>query len=810
VATYRLQLHQDFGFLDAADIVPYLADLGISHLYLSPIQQAVTGSTHGYDQCDPTRLSDDLGGDTGFRALVSAARAHRLGIILDIVPNHMATSAENPWWWELMSAGRDGRAGTYFDVDWLAPDPDLDHRVMLPVLGAPLEEVLDRGELRIDEGPSGPELRYFEQRFPLDRDPRGIPLADLVDSQPYALTHWREALQRLNYRRFFDINSLAALRQEDPAVFVTVHALPLSLVERGDVQGLRVDHVDGLRDPHAYLDRLGPRAAGTWLLVEKILEPGERLPRDWPVAGTTGYDFIQRLQGVFIDPRAEPGLTAFYADFTGESAPYEDVVRRSKAQVADELFTPDVSRLERILAELCAGAGVVATHAERMAAIRAAAVAMPVYRTYVRPGVPAGEDDRARIDTAIAGARSAAPELPPGLLGLLASALKVETGRPLEQEFALRFQQLSGPLMAKGVEDTAFYRYLRLVCLNEVGGDPGTFSVSPGAFHSANARTLADHPLTMVASSTHDTKRSEDVRARLALLTQAPAEWEAAVRRWAALNAPHRRDSVPDRNTEYLLYQTLVGAWPLTQERAVEYILKAVREAKQRTSWIDPDQAYETGVAEFVRRALGNEVFQHDLAAFVAPLLEPGFIQSLAQCLVKLTAPGVPDIYQGTEAWDLSLVDPDNRRPVDYDLRRSLLKASQGAGKPGAGGFDPGSERWHDGLAKVHVTAAALRARRSSAAAFGPGSTYTALNATGPAADHVLAFARGTRDDPMMVITVVPRLVLGRDLDWARTTLDLGAGEWIDRLWGAPAVVGPSAPLAAMFGRHTLALLERA
>ena len=810
VATYRLQLHQGFTFRDAAAIVPYLADLGISHLYLSPVQQAVTGSTHGYDQCDPTRLSDDLGGEAGFRALVAATRDHRLGIILDIVPNHMATSPENPWWWELLRSGRDGRAGTYFDVDWEAPDPDLHNRVMVPVLGAPLEQVLERGELSREDGPSGPELRYFEQRFPLHREPGEVDLAGLLDAQPYALAHWREAFTRLNYRRFFDINSLVALREEDPAVFVTVHALPLSLLERGDIQGLRVDHVDGLRDPHAYLEMLRRRAPGAWLLVEKILEPGERLPLEWRVAGTTGYDFIHRLQGVFIDPGAESALTAFYADFTGETASYVEVVAQAKAEVAEELFSADIARLERILAELCTDAGVAASPAARVAAIRAAAVAMPVYRTYLRPGSPPSAEDRARIDSAMAAVRRAEPALHPDLAGLLESALLVKKDGPLEWEFALRFQQLSGPLMAKGVEDTAFYRYLRLACLNEVGGDPGAFSVSPGAFHAANLEALVDHPTAMLASSTHDTKRSEDVRARIALLSQEPAAWTAAVRRWAALNEPHWGGAVPDRNVEYLLYQTLVGAWPLPEERALEYLTKAAREAKRQTSWIAPDEAYEASLADFIRGVLNSAKFQAELADFARPLVEPGFIQSLAQSLVKMTSPGVPDIYQGTEAWDLSLVDPDNRRAVDYDLRRSLLASSRGAARPGTPGIDAGGERWEDGLAKVHVVAAALRTRRASAEAFGEGSTYTPLTADGPGSDNVLAFARGTREDPMMVVTVVPRLVLRGGPDWAATKLDLGPGEWRDRLWGGPDVPGPAVSLATIFARHTLALLERA
>jgi (1->4)-alpha-D-glucan 1-alpha-D-glucosylmutase len=810
VATYRLQLHRDFTFFDAADLAPYLADLGVSHLYLSPVTQAVPGSRHGYDQCDPTRLSDDLGGDAGFRRLASSARAHGLGILLDIVPNHMAASGANPWWWELLRSGRHGRAGAYFDIDWEPGDGDLDGRVMVPVLGAPLEEVLGRGELGLDRQGPQPVVTYFDQRFPLDDAAQDGPLPELLATQNYLLAHWREALRRLNYRRFFDINSLVALREEDPAVFVTVHELALGLVARGDVQGLRVDHVDGLSDPLGYLVNLRRQCPGTWIVVEKILGPGELLPGDWPVAGTTGYDFIQRLQGVFVDPASEAAMTAAYAEFTGHDETFEAVARQAKGEAADALFRPDLARLERLLEKLCAGEGVASTAAQRARVLRAVAVAMPVYRAYGRPGHRLDGAEKARVEGAVASSRDAADGADRGVLDLLARALLGELQAPPATELATRFQQLSGPLMAKGLEDTAFYRYNRLVCLNEVGGDPGCWAVSPAEFHAANATAAADHPTGMLASSTHDTKRSEDVRARLALLSQVPEEWAAAVRRWSAHNDRHRAGDRLDRDIEYLLYQALVGAWPLSTERALEYLGKAAREAKWHTSWIDPDPAYEYALEDFVTRVTADEAFLADVAAFVEPLVEPGFIESLAQVLLKLTSPGVPDIYQGAEAWDLSLVDPDNRRPVDYALRRELLSLQQRGTTAAGAALDPGSARWEEGLAKVHVTARALATRASIPAAFGPGSSYTPLPASGPGADHVLAFARGTETDPLMVVTVVPRLTLGREVDWAATSLSLDDGPWCDNLWGGDDLAGPVVGLDRLFRHHTLALLERA
>lgn len=806
VATYRLQLHAGFAFGDAAAVLPYLAELGVSHLYLSPILQAVPGSTHGYDQCDPTRISAELGGETGFRHLAAVARAHGMGIVLDIVPNHMATSETNPWWWEILRSGREGQSGVYFDVDWEAPFAGARGRVAVPVLGKPASEVLRDGGITLVDHDGQPALAYrgthFPVAYPATMAPGETVTQGLLDGQHYELVSWREAPERLNYRRFFDIDSLAALRQEEPAVFVSSHALPLQLVQQGDVQGLRVDHVDGLRDPRAYLETLRQRAPNAWLLVEKILAAGERLAPDWPVDGTTGYDFMSRLSGVFVEPSAKDALTAFYVQFTGEEADYAKVVRRAKLEAARRLFAPDVMRLGRLLETVCGEVGVETSAEERAEVIRLVASELGVYRTYSTAGSDATPEARARVEAAVLGAGESTPGVPRSLLGLVGEVLNMEHASFAATEFAVRFQQFSGPLMAKGVEDTAFYRYNRLVCLNEVGGNPGEFGVAVKDFHEANLEALERHPTAMLASSTHDTKRSEDVRARLSLLTLLPQEWIAAVKRWSATNEPHRRDGLPDRNAEYLLYQTLVGAWPLTVERVHAYMEKAAREARQHTSWVDPNDRYEAALREFIQAVMADVEFRADLAAFVEPLVAPGRAVSLGQSLLKLTAPGVPDTYQGTELWDLSLVDPDNRRPVDYDLRRELLR-HQGIDE------DHFRSRWDEGLAKMRVTARALTVRRSSPQAFGTHSTYTPLYAEGPASRNLVAYARGTSEDPFAVVVLVPRLVLGDAHAWSGTRLKLSQGSWDEVLWGRPPVAGPWLEVGEVFQRYPLALLER-
>jgi (1->4)-alpha-D-glucan 1-alpha-D-glucosylmutase len=599
-------------------------------------------------------------------------------------------------------------------------------------------------------------------------------LDDLLERQNYRLTYWRAAERELDYRRFFDINTLAGVRSEDEPVFLDTHALILQWLAEGVLDGVRIDHVDGLRDPETYLRRLRIRAPEAWIVVEKILEPGEELPASWPVAGTTGYDFLNLAGGLFVDPTAEERLTACYADLTGQRAAYHELVYEKKLLVLRETLGSDVNRLTALWLAICQRYWRYRdyTRHELQAVLRETIAAFPIYRTYVaEKGLVLREEDIRAIQQATDAARQRQPDLAPDLFAFLGDLLALRVRGDLESELVMRFQQLTGPAMAKGAEDTAFYCFNRLVALNEVGGDPGRFGVSVAAFHAACAATQAHWPQAMLASSTHDTKRSEDVRARISLLSEIPDRWCDTVRRWSAHNARHRRDGLPNRNDEYLFYQTLVGTWPIAVERAAAYMEKAAREAKQHTSWTDPQPAYEAALQAFVQETLADPAFTADLADFVGTLAAPGWRTALAQTLLKLTAPGVPDIYQGTELWDLSLVDPDNRRPVDYDLRRRLLGELADASPEAIWA------RHDEGLPKLWVIRQALALRGRRPELFGPEGTYRPLAAQGAKADHIVAFVRGAA-----AVTVVPRLVLGLGDDWADTTLALPAARWRNAL----------------------------
>jgi (1->4)-alpha-D-glucan 1-alpha-D-glucosylmutase len=715
-STYRLQVHGGFTLRDAEAVVGYLRRLGVGDAYLSPILASTEGSTHGYDVVAHDRVDDEAGGREALDELAETLRANGLGLVLDIVPNHVSVAApedRNAWWWDVLKYGQDSRWAKAFDVEWSLHDG----RVVLPVLGAPLAECLD--EITRD----GDVLRYHDHVWPIAPGTGDGSVADVIARQHYLPELWRNGP---NYRRFFDVTTLAGLRVEEDEVFEETHRLVLDLVRDGVVTGLRIDHPDGLADPGAYLERL-PR--DTWVVVEKILQPGETLPDEWPVAGTTGYDALNEVTALFVDPSAEETLTRVHDDFTGSGASWESVVEASKRQVLHEVLAPEVAWLRR----LAPGEDVV----ERL-------VAMDVYRTYGH-------------------------------------------GTDPSPAFVTRFQQTSGAVMAKGVEDTAFYRWTRLVALNEVGGSPGLFGTTVEAFHE---RAAGHRGMTTLA--THDTKRGEDVRARIALLSQVPEEWGAAVRRWSALNERHGRI---ERNLEYLMYQTFVGAYPLDAERAVAYALKAAREQKQRTSWLDPDADYEATVEGWVRGVLGDEEFTRDLDAFCAPLVVHGWTASLAQKLVQLTMPGVPDVYQGTELWDLSLVDPDNRRPVDFSLRRRLLDDLDGLTVEEIG------ERAAEGLPKLLLVSRALRLRRERPDVFA--GSYEPLDVRGGWSDRVVAFARSGR-----VATVVPRLSLPVD-DWKDTLLRLPEGRWHDVLTG-DWVDGGERAVAEVLARFPVALLERA
>jgi (1->4)-alpha-D-glucan 1-alpha-D-glucosylmutase len=699
-ATYRLQLSAGFDFDRAAALADYLADLGVSHVYCSPCLQAVRGSTHGYDVVDPRRVSADLGGEEGFRRLREALDRRGLGIVLDIVPNHMAASpGENLLWRDVLENGPASQWAGFFDIDWDTPQPGLRGKVLLPVLGRPYDEVRQAGGIRLEfEGGrfvlrcEGLELPVSPQSLSAAMGPSPGPqdaarvnddparLADLVEAQHYRLACWREAGARINYRRFFTIAGLVGVRVEDPRVFQHVHALVLEWARAGLLAGLRVDHIDGLRDPAAYLGRLREACPDLWIVVEKILGADEQLPESWPVAGTTGYDFLNEVGGLFVDPAGEADVTAFYAEFTGESTNFAEIARRKKLDVLDASFAGEMDRLAGWLEEIARRQGVCADlgRCQFRDALREVIASLGVYRTYLRPGLPASRADAALLGAALQSARLHRGDLGAKVWEFLRDAVLLRwPGRPAE-DLVARFQQLTGPVAAKGVEDCALYCFNRMVSLNEVGGDPARFGLDPGAFHKLCQDRHRRRPGAMLATSTHDTKRGEDVRARISVLSEIPRQWADAVQRWSAMNAPRRRNGAPSRNDEYLLYQTLVGAWPIDPDRLTAYMTKAAREAGVHTSWADPFAEYEDALRDFVAGTLGDRALVADLDAFLAPLLTPARVSSLSQTLIKCTAPGVPDFYQGTELWDLSLVDPDNRRAVDYERRRELLGRGMG------------------------------------------------------------------------------------------------------------------------------------
>jgi (1->4)-alpha-D-glucan 1-alpha-D-glucosylmutase len=672
-ATYRLQLGPGLDFARAEALLPYLHDLGISHLYLSPVWQARAGSTHGYDVVDPAAISAELGGEAGLRALADAAHALGMGLVLDVVPNHMATDDANRYW-------------------------------------------------------ADPELR--ERFFDLD---------------PATGAH----------RRFFDIDELAGVRQEDPEVFAATHRKVLELVADGVADGLRIDHPDGMTDPAGYLRRLRDAGAGT-VWVEKILENGEAL-RDWPTAGTTGYEFCVDVQALFVDPSGEAALTELWEELSGDARPFAEWAAAAKAEQARTTFTREVRRLRAV-------ADVPGT-LEALSALH-------VYRTYVEPeaGVVADED------------RAAVAHLPEPVR----RAILLEDP-DVPGEWVARFQQTSSPVMAKGVEDTAFYRYLRLLALNEVGGDPGRFSLPVAAFHAANAERAERFPLTLLATSTHDTKRSGDVRARLGALAGLGEEWAGAVRRWRADNAALRSGdgSVPTPAEELLIYQTLIGAWPIDMDRLQPYLIKALREAKQGTSWVDVDEAHEQAVLDFASALLDHGPFRYGFDGWAARVAEVGARAAYGQTLLKLTCPGVPDVYQGDESVFLALVDPDNRRPVDWDALTAVL-ATLRDGRPPA--------REH---AKLHLVWRTLQLRAELADAFA--GAYTPI----PAGEGVCAFLRGA---DVLVAVAVRESITGAE-GWALPPD--AAGRWRDVLTGSEHDLPDAASLAAVLGPAGRALLRR-
>ncbi|MBV9302085.1 MAG: malto-oligosyltrehalose synthase [Acidobacteriaceae bacterium] len=852
VATYRLQLHADFGFDEAAAIADYLQQLGISHVYTSPYLQAAPGSQHGYDVVDHHKVNEELGGSEAHERFSKRLGTCGLGQVLDVVPNHMAISGRrNRYWWDVLENGPASRYAGYFDIDWRSQEEKLRNKLLVPILGDHYGRVLSKGEIQIKRQGGEFYLKYFEHELPVA--PKSLPsiigsaafqissdylgflsdslarlpdaglknrssvaerhrdkevirglmerlfaempsIAEAVDSviakfnadvnalddflerQNYRLAYWRTAEQELSYRRFFDVNTLVGLQMENPQVFADTHALILGWLRESVLDGIRVDHPDGLRDPREYFEHLREAAPEVWIVAEKILEPGELLP-SWPIDGTTGYDYLNQSGGLFVDPENARAFTDLYANFTGESTDYAAICRDKKHLVMRELLGSDVNRLTSLFSEICE------CHRDRrdytrhdiIRAIREVVAGFLVYRTYVVPdrNEMSPEDER-YIGQAIEAAKANRPQVDPELLDFLADVLTLRVRGAMESEFVRRFQQFTGAAMAKGVEDTAFYCFNRLISLNEVGGDPGCFGCPVESFHNFCLEVQKTRPRTMLASSTHDTKRSEDVRARINVLSEIPELWKAAVEKWAASNEKFKTDDWPDRNTEYLLYQTLIGAWPISCDRLNPYVEKACREAKQHTSWHAPNEAFEKATREFVRALYEDPTFLGELKAFVQPLIQPGRVNSLSQVLLKLTSPGIPDTYQGSELWDLSLVDPDNRRPVDYELRRRIL------GELPNLAVEEVWKRIDEGLPKLWTIYHTLRIRRQYVSAFQDGAPYRPLPAEGAKAQHAVAYMRG--DD---IAVLVPRLVLKLDRCWGDTSIEMPCGNWRNQLSGA-------------------------
>ena len=762
-ATFRLQVHADFTLDDAAAVADHLAALGVSHAYSSPLLRSAAGSTHGYDTVDHAHVDEARGGREAFDRFVAALHGHGLGLVLDLVPNHMgiADPTEAPWWWDVLQHGRDSAHAAAFDIDW-----EFGGRVRIPVLGS----ADDVEELEVVDG----ELRYYDNRFPLaPGTEQGTP-QEVHDRQHYELVDWRRADSDLNYRRFFAINTLAGLRAEDPAVFDATHELVLDLVREGAVDGLRIDHPDGLADPKGYLDRLAAASGGRWTVVEKILEPGEDLPESWACAGTTGYDALSEVDQVLVDPAGEAVLTELDTELAGGPVDYAQLVHDSKREVTDGILGSEVARLVRVIGEL---PGVdTAQQTEALAELLAS---FDVYRSYL-------PDGREHLDATVAAVRARRPDLTAALDALHPVLSSAGT------EAATRFEQTSGPVMAKGVEDSAYYRWARFAALNEVGGDPARFGTGVEEFHAAQAHRLERKPQAMTTLSTHDTKRSEDTRARLAVLAELPGEWAELVRGLL------ERHPLPDRPLAHLVWQNLVGAWPLSRERAQAFAEKAAREAGQSTTWTDQDEEFESRLRAVVDAAFDDERTRAELDAFVTRIAPLGWSNSLAQKLVQLTMPGVPDVYQGTELWDHSLVDPDNRRPVDYDLRRRLLARLDE-------GWVPGID--DTGAAKLLVVSRVLRLRRDSPGLF---AGYAPVPATGPAGGHVLSFDRGAGGGDGAV-TVATRLPAGlAATGWGDTALQLPTGAWRDVLTGERLVSAAGGlPVATVLAALPVALLVR-
>jgi (1->4)-alpha-D-glucan 1-alpha-D-glucosylmutase len=949
-ATYRLQMHHGFTFRDAAEIIPYLAELGVSDLYASPYLQARPGSLHGYDITNHNELNPEIGTEEEHTRMTGLLREHGMGHLLDIVPNHMGIGGgANPWWTSVLENGPSSPFARYFDIQWNPLEEEMQGKVLLPILGDQYGQVLERGELKLVYEDGRFRVEYYENRFPVapgsssvvlrealsrleladgdpDRmelesivtalehlpprkstDPRSIaersrervvsqrrlaalcdgveavrraidaavahfngtpgdphsfdPLDALLHNQAYRLAFWRVAAEEINYRRFFDVNELAGVRVELPEVFQETHRLILRLVREEKVTGLRIDHPDGLFHPRDYLRDLQRETAGLearerfYVVVEKILTGDETLPDDWPCAGTVGYEVLNRINGLFVARDNEARVDEVYRAFTGVGVRFRDLVYEKKLLILRLALVSELTVLTNMLSRMSERnrRSRDFTWGSLQEGLRQVVACFPVYRTYVDAFTgEVSERDRGYVEQAVRRARRRNPEMSFSLFDYIRDVLLLRWPDGLDAEsreeharFVMRFQQLTGPVMAKGVEDTSFYIFNRLVSLNEVGGEPDHFGVTPEEFHRFMAARAEHWPHALTASSTHDTKRSEDVRARINVLSEIPDLWAERVARWAEMNRAkkaHEEDGeeIPDANDEYLLYQTLLGAWPLGEtedqahqdfvERIQQYMEKATREAKRRTSWINPNAAYDAGLRDFVAAILdrsGKNPFVEDLLRLQPAIARMGMLNSLSQTLVKLTAPGAPDVYQGQEIWDFSLVDPDNRRPVDYDTRRRLLgelrERMEGDGTEKLA--RELVEEWEDGRIKLYLTHRALALRAALPELFRDGE-YLPLLSAGERVGHVVAYAR--RGAGAAVVVAVPRLVatLTRERDFALPGAELWRGTWVEGTaevlegrWrnvftgevveAAPRGAGAGLPADSLFARFPVALLER-
>jgi (1->4)-alpha-D-glucan 1-alpha-D-glucosylmutase len=898
-ATYRIQFHAGFTLRRARELVEYLRDLGVSDIYASPLTTARPGSVHGYDVLDHRRLNPEIGTEEDLSDLAGALRASGMGLLLDVVPNHMCIAGANPWWTDVLENGPSSPYAAYFDIDWKPPKVDLADKILLPFLGDQYGRVLENREIRIEyrgggfftqygdtllpvaprswdrllrpaleklgrgveSAPETTELesiltalshlplrtetaeekvrerqrekevikrrlfaltdssetvrRAIEERLEEINGRRGDPrsfddLERLLADQAYRLCFWKVASDEINYRRFFDINDLAAIRVEDAQVFSSVHERVLQWIRSGWVTGVRVDHVDGLRQPLEYLKALQEGAGTTYVVVEKVLGWNERLPVDWPVSGTTGYDFLNAVNGLFVDAGAAPAFRELYRDFAGRPPEVRTLLATCKklimlVSMSSELFML-ACLLDRI-SEQHRWSRDFTLESLRFA-LREAVAWFPVYRTYVRSNDALIDPlDRERVREAIEEAKRQNPATSPSLFDFIGEVWRLEHPEGLSEEqrrdrleFVLKLQQFTGPVMAKGLEDTFFYRHFPLASLNEVGGDPGRFGTSVEEFHRWSADRRTSSPRSISATSTHDTKRGEDVRARIDALSEIPGRWRAALARWREMNRRHRSiidgRELPDANAEYLIYQTLVGTWPFDgrvtepfARRIEEYMLKALREAKVHTSWVYPHPEYESAVLRFARAILdgsGDPRFASDFAEFVKAVSRAGMLNSLSQTLLKIASPGVPDFYQGTELWQLTLVDPDNRSAVDFDERRRLLDSL----RPPKG---PAREQWlrglvqsaEDGRIKMWVTRAGLGLRRRFPELFDRGE-YRPLAVRGERAEHVVAFARILGERAAVAVAGRFFLRLGGDWPpvgdsaWPRTEVEVPPGVYRD------------------------------